>query len=52
MKVQDNAIDLALDKYFYDAWLLCYSFSKLGKMGVDLRVQNYHELCYFEVLFT
>ena len=41
VREQDNTIDLAPDRYFYDAWLLRYSFSKLGKMCVDLRVQNY-----------
>ena len=27
--------------YFYDAWLLQYNFSKLGKIGVNLLVSDY-----------
>ena len=41
VRVHDNAINSAPDRYFYDVWLLRYSFSKLGEMGVDLRLQNY-----------
>ena len=39
VKLQDNAISLAPDRYFYDARLLRYNFSKLWETGVNSRVQ-------------
>ena len=37
---QKNTINFILDKYFYDTWLRLYNFSKLIKIGVNLRVPN------------
>ena len=33
-------INFMLDKHFYDAWLSLQKFSKLMKIGVNLRVPN------------